>query len=161
MAPDICRHLSRFVRSHGVQLQDGRFYCHCATTVNEFHSANSQIAYPDRWLDGKWQPFQRFQELVARCEMSPAEALDYWAVHHANVDSIDWAANRDVDPEAVRKNIRQAKAKLNDENLEATHEAETFNVVRTDEIPAVESHYPDKDVFYVPAKLEDESDLTR
>jgi hypothetical protein len=93
------------------------------------------VPYPDEWQNGEWHSFQRFQELVSRYELSPAEALDYWAVERNNEDALSWGGKRNVQPEAVRKNIRQAKEKLNDEDLGAAHKTEQIQIVPAGDVP--------------------------
>lgn len=107
---------------------------------------------PDGWEEGQIYARQQFQELVSRYNCSPAEALDYWAVEEMYEDSISWAGKRNVDPEAVRKNVRQAKEKLNDDDLGATHENADIRPVRIDEVPAEKPHDPDEDMIYVPTE---------
>jgi len=108
------------------------------------------VPFPDEWRNGEWHSLQRLQELVSRYELSPAEALDYWAVERHNEDAVRWGGKRNVQPEAVRKNIRQAKEKLNDEDLGAAHETERFQIVPTDEVPDDKPHDEEKDLFYIP-----------
>ncbi|MBX0305469.1 hypothetical protein [Haloarcula salinisoli] len=53
-----------------------------------------------------------FQEL-AEDGLTPPEVLDYWMTGEMGNAPKEWASQRDVHPEAVRKNVRQAKEKLN------------------------------------------------
>jgi hypothetical protein len=110
------------------------------------------VPFPDEWQNGEWHSLQRLQELVSRYELSPAEALDYWAVEHHNEDGVSWGGKRNVQPEAIRKNVRQAKEKLDDEDLGAAHEKERFRVVPTDEVPDENIHDEEKDLFYIPTE---------
>ncbi|NHN63837.1 hypothetical protein G9463_11080 [Haloarcula sp. JP-Z28] len=114
------------------------------------------IRYPEGWKDGEWHTFQRFQELVSRYDMSPAEALDYWVTERRNKEPFEWAGYRDVDPEAVRKNVRQAKEKLDDDQKGATHKNGDIHIVPCDEVPAGNPHDPEKDMFYVPTEAQAE-----
>lgn len=50
-----------------------------------------------------------------RRDLTPAEAVDYYACEKYSYKPDQWAAFRDVSGEAVRKNVRQAKAKLADD----------------------------------------------
>lgn len=63
-----------------------------------------------------------------------------------------WGGKRNVQAEAVRKNVRQAKEKLGDGELGAAHERTRIRAVSTDEIPADGPHDPETDVFYVPTE---------
>ena len=111
-----------------------------------------RVRYPDGWKDGEWHSYQRIEELVFRYEMSPAEALDWWAVERMNKDSTEWATKRGVGAEAIRKNVRQAKAALEDDELGVTREGEIVQVVSSDEVPSGGPHDPEKDLFYVPTE---------
>lgn len=108
------------------------------------------VSYPDSWKQSEYYTLQRFEQLVWRYEMSPAEALDYWAVERQSQSPHEWARKRGVQPEAVRKNVRQAKDKLNKKDTGASHENATLRVVSVDEIPSGEPHDADEDVFYIP-----------
>jgi len=110
------------------------------------------VPFPEEWQNGERHSRQRLQRLVSRYNMSPAEALDYWATTRHNEDSNSWGAKRDVQPEAVRKNVRQAKEKLNDEDLGAAHEKEKIRIVSTDEVPSDKPHDEEKDLFYIPTE---------
>lgn len=52
-----------------------------------------------------------FQEL-AEDGLTPPEILDYWMTEELGNAPKEWASQRDVHPEAVRKNVRQAGEKL-------------------------------------------------
>lgn len=108
------------------------------------------VPFPEEWQKGEWHSLQRLQELVSRYKLSPAEALDFWAVERHNEDGVSWGGKRDVQPEAVRKNVRQAKEKLKDDDLGAAHEKERFRVVSVDEVPDDKPHDEDEDPFYIP-----------
>lgn len=110
------------------------------------------VEYPDGWDEGQIHSRQQLQELVSRYDCSPAEALDYWAVEEMYEDTVSWGGKRNVKPEAVRKNVRQAKEKLKDDDLGATHEDADIRPVRIKEVPAGDPHDPDKDIFYVPTE---------
>ncbi|WP_395166366.1 hypothetical protein [Natrinema pallidum] len=116
-----------------------------------------RVRYPDGWDDGQQHTFNRFQELVWRFDLSPAEALDFWVVERMGQDAIDWSGKRGVQPEAVRKNVRQAREKVGNE-YGASHERETLRVVRADEVPSGKPHDPDKDLFYVPTEVPDDEE---
>lgn len=110
------------------------------------------VRYPDNWENGQYHSLQQFQELVWRYDMTPAEALDYWVAEYMNRGAADWAAKRDVEPEAVRKNVRQAKEKLTDESLGASHENSNLRTVSIDEIPSGEPYDEENDRYYMPMK---------
>lgn len=69
------------------------------------------IDYPKNWVrargavHGHWGYF--FHQ-----GLSPAEVVDYWMIEKTEFTPDNWAKIRDVQPEAVRKNVRQAKEKL-------------------------------------------------
>lgn len=111
-----------------------------------------RVSYPEQWQGGKSHAFQEFQELVWRYDMTPAEALDYWATEYMNHTAADWAAKRDVEAEAVRKNVRQSEEKLGDENLGVSHENSVLRAVPVDEVPSGMPHDEEKDVFYTPTE---------
>jgi hypothetical protein len=111
------------------------------------------VGYPEGWKDGEYNTLQRFQRLLARFDLSPAEALDYWAMERMNKTANDWSSVRGVDPEAVRKNVRQAEEKiqtLRDDDTERPYETNRLRVVDLEELPSGDPHDPDKDMFYVP-----------
>lgn len=110
------------------------------------------VRFPEEWQRGEQHAMQRLQELVSRYEMSPSEAMDWWAVQLMDEKPTEWARKRNIQPEGVRKNVRQAKEKLQDDDLGATHENGQFRPVSTDEIPAESPHDEDEDVFYVPTQ---------
>lgn len=108
------------------------------------------VRYPEDWKNGELHTFQRFHEFVLRYNMTSAEALDYWAVERMNQKPIDWAAKRDVEPEAVRKNVRQANEKLADEDLGASHERTALRPVQVEDVPSGDPHDAENDLFYIP-----------
>lgn len=108
------------------------------------------VPYPDDWDKSEYNKLQRFQMLVWRYEMTPAEALDYWATRRMNQSAAEWAGKRNVQTEAVRKNVRQAEDKLGDDELGATHEKNLIQAVSVDEVPNGKPHNEEEDVFYVP-----------
>lgn len=110
------------------------------------------VPFPDGWKEGEYHALQRFEEMVSRYDMSPAEALDYWATERMPEDAISWAGKRDVEPEAIRKNVRQAKEKFSTDGHGASHENSVLKVVSLDELPDGSPHNPDKDAFYVPTE---------
>jgi len=104
------------------------------------------VPYPDDWDVAQSYTYFRFRELVSQYEMSPAEALDYWAVTSTNNAAREWAGIRNVEPESVRKNVRQAKEKLGDDDLGGYPE-EGIKAVDFKDVPE-EPH--DEDMLYVP-----------
>lgn len=111
------------------------------------------VEYPEGWQDGEYNTLQRFQRLLARFDLSPAEALDYWAMERMNKASYDWSSVRGVGPEAVRKNVRQAEEKietLREDETETPYETNRLRVVDLEEVPSGDPHDPDKDMLYVP-----------
>ncbi|RBI60076.1 hypothetical protein DMJ13_20640 [halophilic archaeon] len=69
------------------------------------------IDYPDNWALARDMIHQHWGYFLHQ-GLSPAELLDYWIVQKTEFTPKNWAKVRDVHPEAVRKNIRQAKNKL-------------------------------------------------
>lgn len=130
--------------------------------IARYHKSNNwypiYVPFPEEWQNGEWHSFQRMHELVCRYELSPAEALDFWAVERHGEDAISWGGKRDVQAEAVRKNVRQAEEKLNDEELGAGHPKERFQVVPVDDVPYETPPDEEKDLFYIPTE-EQENEL--
>lgn len=108
------------------------------------------VSYPPNWEDSEWNTYQRFEELVGRYGLTPAEALDYWVLTRTNFNPTDWAGTRDVHPEAVRKNVRQAKDKMADIDAEPRRERNQIRAVDIDDIPDDSPHDTDTDLFYIP-----------
>lgn len=108
------------------------------------------VAYPDDWRRGEHNTFQRFQESVMVYDMSPAEALDYWAIERMNKEPHQWARFRGVDPEAVRKNVRQARSKREEKPFGDTHERGTIRAVPLDELPEDGPYDEEEDMYYQP-----------
>ena len=51
-------------------------------------------------------------QVLAEDGLTPPEILDYWMTEELGNAPKEWASQRDVHPEAVRKNVRQAREKL-------------------------------------------------
>lgn len=109
-----------------------------------------RVTFPEGWRKGKHNVKQRFQELVFHNEMTPAEALDFWMVDDMDEMPADWANQRRVDPEAVRKNVRQAREKIKDSELSATYEVNDIRAQEVEQIPEGEPYDEDAERFYVP-----------
>jgi hypothetical protein len=63
--------------------------------------------------------------------LTPAEAVDYVAVQKADIDTVEWAAIRDVEHSTVSGNVSGAKEKINVSRLDAeTIEEEDKILVR-------------------------------
>lgn len=125
------------------------------------------VEYPEGWQNGEYHSLQRFQHLLGNFGLTPAEALDYWAMQRMGKDANDWAGVRGVDPAAVRKNSRQAREKMEgvrEDETESPYESSRLRVVDLQEIPSGDPHDPDKDMFYVPLSADeagsDEPDLS-
>jgi hypothetical protein len=111
------------------------------------------VEYPEGWRDGEHHSLQRFQRLLGNFDLSSAEALDYWATTRMNQDAKDWAGVRGVDPEAVRKNVRQAHEKIEarrEDESESPYEVNRLRTVDVEEVPDDDPHDPEKDMFYAP-----------
>jgi len=105
---------------------------------------------PQEWSEVRYHTFQQLREFTSRHEMTAAEALDFWISEEANVSNNEWAAYRGVDPEAVRKNIRQAKEKYGDPNLGASLPEQRILTERLEEIPEGDRIPQDDDRMYIP-----------
>lgn len=79
--------------------------------IEEFQGILLVVKRPEGWgtarLATAWQLIE-----FAREGLRPAEILDYWVVENQEMPLEEWAADRGVEKEAVRKNIRQAKSKF-------------------------------------------------
>jgi hypothetical protein len=108
------------------------------------------VEVTDDWRRGEYNAFQRLTEHVSRYGLSPAEALDYFAVERFNMEPHEWAARRDVQPEAVRKNVRQARDKF--EEVKSTHEYErrNFQLHKLKDVAETAPHDEENDRFIVP-----------
>ena len=53
-------------------------------------------------------------ELIAEHSgrLSPAQAVDFVAVHGRGISQAEWARMRDITPQAVSKNVAQAREEL-------------------------------------------------
>lgn len=95
------------------------------------------VKYPDRWLDALYHARLRMMNLLYH-ELTPAEALDYWALEEG-VGSLSgnqardrWRTARDVDREAVRKTRRQAEEKLGDVDRQPYYEEQDIETIEVD-----------------------------
>ena len=104
----------------------------------------------EEWKRGEAHALQMFQAYTSRAEMSAAEALDYWASNRMRDGAMGWAGYRDVGPEAVRKNRRQAEEKLDENGLGSGHENNDIRAVPTEKIPENGTHDEDEDRYYIP-----------
>jgi hypothetical protein len=109
------------------------------------------VSFPEEWRDSEWHTVQRFEELLLRYNMSPAEALDYWATENIGMSATDWASKRQVDPEAVRKNVRQAKKKFEPKETGATNEVNKIRAASVEEIPEEGVVDENDGLVYMPA----------
>ncbi|MFC6720877.1 hypothetical protein ACFQGT_00330 [Natrialbaceae archaeon GCM10025810] len=91
------------------------------------------IRYPENWRDALYHARLEMMHLL-RHDLTPAEALDYWAMHFgpsplkSNQSRDRWHAYRDVDREATYKTVRQAKEKLADEDHQPHYEEQDIRV---------------------------------
>lgn len=69
------------------------------------------IDYPENWARARENIQSHWGHFFSH-GFSPAEAIDYWMTQKTEFTPENWAKVRDVQPEAVRKNVRQAKDKL-------------------------------------------------
>jgi hypothetical protein len=79
--------------------------------VKKFQGQLLVVERPKGWgvarLVTAWQMME-----FAREGLRPAEIIDYWVVENQEMPLAEWARDRNVGKEAVRKNIRQAKSKI-------------------------------------------------
>ena len=89
------------------------------------------IQYPEGWRKAKKNV--RLQlEFLLHHGMTPAEALDYWALEFSNISEGGWHAARDVDREATYKTVRQAKEKLGDESRKPYHKKQDIRTIEVE-----------------------------
>lgn len=69
------------------------------------------IDYPENWGRAQGIIHQHWGHYFHH-GFTPAEVIDYWMIEKTKFSSDNWAKIRNVEPEAVRKNVRQAKGKL-------------------------------------------------
>jgi hypothetical protein len=110
------------------------------------------VSYPEEWRECQTHVLLRFQELVWRYGMSPAEALDYWVTEIQGQKLSMWAGKRGVEPEAVRKNVRQAREKIEDESLGAASKETNIRAVSLQEVPEDSPYDEEEGIFYVPTE---------
>lgn len=117
------------------------------------------VTWPDGWEAGVEYTRQQFTELLNYYKFTPAEALDYWAVNEIGYEPYEWAGIRNVQAEAIRKNVRQAHDKLNDDERGATHANSQLRAVSVNDLPADGSvHDPEQNRFYIPTEDSEERD---
>lgn len=85
------------------------------------------IELPEAWRRGYKFTAIELKRLCQR-ELRPAEVLDYWVCVKLEADKEQWIAARGVDREAINKNIRQAKAKLQDESTALNYDIDRIGV---------------------------------
>jgi len=95
------------VRAHDLLTSSGQSY--------DLPKGHSYLVVPiqdiDVWRRSRLVLSWWFQEL-AEDGLTPPEILDYWMTEELGNAPKEWASQRDVHPEAVRKNVRQAREKL-------------------------------------------------
>ena len=69
------------------------------------------IDYPENWSRALGVVHQYWGHFFHH-GLTPAEVVDYWMVQKSPFTPENWAEVRGVGPEAVRKNVRGARAKL-------------------------------------------------
>ncbi len=94
-------------RAHGLLTSNGRSH--------ELKEDHSYLVVPIQdikvWRRSRLVLSWWFQEL-AEDGLTPPEMLDFWMTEELGNAPKEWASQRDVHPEAVRKNVRQAREKL-------------------------------------------------
>lgn len=95
------------------------------------------IEYPENWLNALYHARIRMMYLLQH-EMTPAEALDYWALEFgkatlsSNQNQDRWRASRRVDREAVSKTRRQAREKMKDPDRQPYYKEQDIEIVEVD-----------------------------
>lgn len=64
-----------------------------------------------------------FRIFLKKYDFNPAEAIDYWAIEIVGYSPKEWASDRGVGAEAVRKNVRQARSKMGEKSKEKSLQA--------------------------------------
>ena len=96
------------------------------------------IEFPTGWKMGLQHSRLEMRYLLHH-GMTPAEAIDYWALEFgvsrlSTPQAQDsWRAARDVDREAINKTLRQAKEKRNDESRKPRHKEQNIQVAPIDD----------------------------
>lgn len=96
------------------------------------------IEYPPSWLDALYHARARMMYLL-RHELTPAEALDYWALKAGqgslsnNQNQEKWRASRGVDHEATYKTIRQAREKMEMSENRPYYEKQDITLAQVDD----------------------------
>lgn len=104
----------------------------------------------EEWQRGEYHVMQVLQAFVNRAEMSPAEALDYWATEHRHNPPSEWAGSRRVGVEAIQKNQRQAEEKLAENGLGSGHDVNDVRVENEEDIPEDGVYDEEEERYYVP-----------
>jgi hypothetical protein len=95
------------IRAHDLLTSSGRSH--------ELEEGHSYLVVPiqdiEVWRRSRLVLSWWFQEL-AEDGLTPPEILDHWMTEELGNAPREWASQRDVHPEAVRKNVRQAREKL-------------------------------------------------
>jgi hypothetical protein len=97
--------------NHSLSLAEDGYNNLQPKAIDEFQGILLVVKRPEGWgtarLATAWQLIE-----FAREGLRPAEILDYWIIENQEMPLEEWAADRGVEKEAVRKNIRQAKSKF-------------------------------------------------
>ena len=107
------------------------------------------VPYSGQFLEGMEYALYQLQRYLMRYQLSPAEALDYWATQRMGMDMTAWARRRKVGTEAVRKNVRQAREKLKPVSPDRKAR-QKIRAVPVEEIPEDKPHDEGHDYFYIP-----------
>lgn len=95
------------------------------------------ITYPENWLSALFHARIQVMYLLQH-EMTPAEALDYWALDFgkgsltSNKNQDRWYASRGVGREAVSKTRRQAREKMEDSEKQPYYEEQNIEIAELD-----------------------------
>lgn len=108
-----------------------------------------RISKSDDWERGIQHVMQIFENYLFNYDMSPAEALDLWAVDRMDMQAWEWAKVRQVGDEAVRKNVRQARDKFSDDENGRTYDVNDISTAKIEDIPD-EFHDTENDMIYMP-----------
>jgi hypothetical protein len=108
------------------------------------------VQKPEQWQLGEAHALQMFEAYTSRANMTASEALDYWVTQRMNKSPAEWAGYRDVGGEAVRKNRRQAKEKVNENGLGSGYEENDIQVASRDDLPEDGVYDEEEDRYFMP-----------
>lgn len=109
-----------------------------------------RVRKSDEWLAGEQHVMQLLKAFTKRAEMTPSEALDYWATEWQSKQASWWAGQRRVSSEAVRKNTRKAVDKINENGLGDGYESNMLRVSDAEDRNDKDVYDEESERYYVP-----------